>query len=179
MASTTIKKPDSPIVDEISGYGFYPLTSYDQIVLSDGSRWDGGTSLTNYLNSIVSTIQTSSLIKVVIGLDDWSSISSSSGWNYTANSSNYTVWNGESFAAYGNFDSNSFKFLTGFTIEQVNNSSTSAILSEGLNAINSGYSSVSEASSGIGNGFNFWVSEKPSSDLEILFLGYIKPSSTN
>ena len=40
-------KPQSPL--NVNGNGIYPLTTYDQIVLQDGSRWDGKTFLTNIL----------------------------------------------------------------------------------------------------------------------------------
>ena len=34
-------KPSHPVVNAATGEGVYPVTTYDQIIMQDGSRWDG------------------------------------------------------------------------------------------------------------------------------------------
>jgi hypothetical protein len=45
------RKPQSPLT--FKGIPFYPITTYDQIIMKDGSRWDGTSSDTSQSGILV------------------------------------------------------------------------------------------------------------------------------
>lgn len=141
--TASIVKAQSPLRERSTNTYFYPLTCYDQVVMPDGSRWDG-------------TVQTQSVSSQLcyadLTIEGWSATSDGpGGYRQTVQ-----LYNKDTDTA-----------LTSITridgpvgCEQVANFSTNALMQVVVNLINKGY--VVANSTGT---VTFYVEEQPVTEI--------------